>query len=203
MPSEVLSGKRFAPTPVPWRSAPPASKLQPPNASEDAEQERARRIDQARREGFASGVAAARQEAEQKVLPHVQALAASAAELARSRDFIREQAAADLVQLAISIASRVLQREVAVDPDELAGLLRAGFSKARAEEISSAKVSPALEPMVRRCLEQRASSGLILMADASLKPGDLVFETGQGSEGEPAASNLSEIDRGLTDKLEK
>ena len=49
--------------------------------------------------------------------------------LARLREDIREETTQDLVHLAISIAARVIHREVAVDPDALAGLVQAAFSK--------------------------------------------------------------------------
>ena len=43
---------------------------------------------------------------------------------------LREEATQELVRLATSIAARVIHREVAVDPDALAGLVTAAFSEA-------------------------------------------------------------------------
>jgi flagellar assembly protein FliH len=159
------------------------------------------RLEQARRDGFANGVASAHQEAEQALFPALQKLADSVAQTARTRDVIREQATDHLVRLALQIASRVLHRDVVLDSIVLAGLLKAAFSKLRSQEISVAHIHPALEPILRGCLERNgAPANLQLLADPKLRPGSLGFET-SATEGSPAEIALSEIERGLSDRL--
>ncbi|HMD48539.1 MAG TPA: FliH/SctL family protein [Bryobacteraceae bacterium] len=202
MPIEILTGQQNEATPVLWRSV----KQESANSGEEAKVQSAHRLEQARREGFASGVAAAQQQADQSILPGMQKLADSIAQVARIRDTVREQSTDDLVRLALAIASRVMHRDVALDSTVLAGLLRAGFSKLRSQEISVARIHPGLEPVLRRCLERGGiPTNLYLLTDAKIKPGKLVFETDSAADSSasnlPANIDLSEIERGFTDRL--
>ena len=74
------------------------------NSHGDAEREAARKLDQARREAYAEGLAAGRQQAEDQFRPAVQGLADTLNTLARLRESIREETIQDLVHLATSIA---------------------------------------------------------------------------------------------------
>ena len=201
MPGEIVREDRSAPQPVRWRSAKQLIDTRGPSARAQAEAESASRLEQARRDGYASGVAAAHRQGEQELLPAIQKVAGAAAELARLRDSVREQATGDIVQLAIAMASRVVHREIAVDLDVLAGLLRAAFSKLRAREIARARIHPDFEPILRRCLDQRGAAGnLVLVADRGVKPGAVSFELAVKLDA-AAEADLSEIERGLSDKI--
>lgn len=203
MPGEILKEHYSDFRPVLWRTAKQLAGTRPNNDTPPTELVIAARLEQARREGFASGVASAQQEAEQELLPAVQKVAQAAAELARARDAVRDHATNDLVKLAIAITARVLHRQVAVDPDVLAGLLKAAFSKLQAREIARARVHPEFEPLLRRCLEQNGAPGnLVLSADRSVKAGALLFEFDEKLDASTEA-DLSEIERGLSDKLDK
>ena len=116
-----------AATPMLWRMVTSVTPRQSSQA--DSERDAARKLDQARREAYAEGLAAGRQQAEEQFRPAVQGLAETLDTLARLRENIREETIQDLVHLAVSIAARVIHREVAVDPDALAGLIQAAFSK--------------------------------------------------------------------------
>ncbi len=192
-----------AATPVLWRTV--ASVSDPRrNSHGDAEREAARKLDQARREAYAEGLAAGRQQAEEQFRPAAQGLADTLATLARLRENIREETIQDLVRLAVSIAARVIHREVAVDPDALAGLIQAAFSKLQSREISRVRMHPTLEGLVRKLLEQAgAPKNLVLTADPNLKPAEVFFETSQGVLDASVETQLREIERGLIDKLEQ
>lgn len=201
MAGEILREDRSDPQPVRWRSAKQLIDTRGPGARTEAEAEIASRMEQARRDGYANGVAAARHQAEQELLPAIQKEAGAVVELARLRDRIREQATADIVQLAIAMASRVVHREIAVDLDVLAGLLRAAFSKLQATEIARVRVHPEFEPILRRCLEQKGAAGnLLLVTDRGIKPGAVEFELDVKGD-VSAEADLSEIERGLSDKI--
>ncbi len=203
MPGEILKEQYSDFRPVLWRTAEQLAGSRPQNDSPPAELVIAGRLEQARREGFASGVASAQQEAEQELLPAVQKVAQAVTELARLRDAVRDHATNDIVKLAIAIAARVIHRQVAVEPDVLAGLLRAAFSKLQAREIARARVHPEFEPVLRRCLDQnRAPGNLFLLADRNVKAGALVFDFDEKLDASMEA-DLSEIERGLSDKLDK
>jgi flagellar assembly protein FliH len=191
-----------AATPMLWRMVTSVSPRQTSQA--DAERESARKLDQARREAYAEGLAAGRQQAEEQFRPAVQGLAETLSSLARQRENIREETLQDLVHLATTIAARVIHREVAVDPDALAGLIQAAFSKLQSREINRVRMHPTLEALVRKLLEQAgAPRNLVLMPDASLKPAEIFFETSQGILDASVETQLREIERGLIDKLER
>jgi flagellar assembly protein FliH len=190
-------------TPMLWRVVASTGDARSRSHS-DAEREAARKLDQARREAYGEGLAAGRQQAEELFRPAVQGLAETLDMLARLRETIREEATQDLVHLAISIAARVIHREVAVDPDALAGLVQAAFSKLQSREINRVRMHPTLEPLVRKLLEQGgAPKNLVLTPDPSLKPAEVFFETSQGLLDASVETQLREIERGLIDKLER
>jgi flagellar assembly protein FliH len=205
MSSKILSGvEQPAATPVLWRVVESQAEIpRPDNLGKDSDRE-AQGLEQARREAFAAGVAAGRREAEEQIRPAMHGLAGNLAELARLRDVIREEATHELVRLAVSIAARVIHREVAVDPDALGGLIKAAFLKLQAREIHRVRMQPALEPLVRKTLEQCGSpKNLVLLADPQLSSGQVLFETSQGILDASVDTQLREIERGLIDRLER
>jgi len=204
MSSSVPAGDQSSSaTPVLWRMV--AAVTDPRrNSLGDGEREAAHKLDQARREAYAEGLAAGRQQAEEQFRPAAQGLAETLDSLARLRQSIREETIQDLVHLAVSIAARVIHREVAVDPDALGGLIQAAFTKLQSREINRVRMHPTLEPLVRKLLEQAgAPKNLVLTPDANLKPAEVFFETAQGILDASAETQLREIERGLIDKLER
>lgn len=201
--SEVSGNEQASATPVLWRTVASVNDSRR-NSHGDAEREAARKLDQARREAYAEGLAAGRQQAEDQFRPAVQGLADTLNTLARLRESIREETLQDLVHLATSIAGRVIHREVAVDPDALTGLIQAAFTKLQSREINRVRMHPTLEALVRKLLEQvGAPKNLTLTADANLKPTEVFFETAQGILDASVETQLREIERGLIDKLER
>lgn len=188
--------------PIAWRTVAPAGDSRR-NTRHEAEREAARKLDQARREAYAEGLAAGRQQAEEHFRPAVEGLAETLQSLARLREGIREETLQDLVHLAISIAARVIHREVAVDPDALGGLIQAAFSKLQSREINRVRLHPTLEVLVRKILDRSgAPKNLVVVADPNLKPAEVFFETSQGVLDASVETQLREIERGLIDKLE-
>jgi len=201
--SEASGSEQASATPVLWRTVTSVNDSRKNNHA-DAEREAARKLDQARHEAYAEGLAAGRQQAEDQFRPAVQGLADTLNTLARLRESIREETIQDLVHLATSIAGRVIHREVAVDPDALAGLIQAAFTKLQSREINRVRMHPTLEALVRKLLEQvGAPKNLTLTADANLKPTEVFFETAQGILDASVETQLREIERGLIDKLER
>jgi flagellar assembly protein FliH len=197
------SDQASAATPVLWRMVTAASDPRR-NSHSAAEREASRKMDQMRREAYSEGLTAGRQQAEEQFRPAVQGLAETLGALARLRENIREETLQDLVHLAVSIAARVIHREVAVDPDALAGLIQAAFLKLQSREINRVRMHPTLEALVRKLLEQAgAPKNLVLMPDPNLKPAEVFFETSQGILDASVETQLREIERGLIDKLER
>ncbi|HUA20629.1 MAG TPA: FliH/SctL family protein [Bryobacteraceae bacterium] len=163
-----------------------------------------RAVDQARREAYAEGVAAGRQQAEEQVRPAVAGLAQVLQSLSSLREDIREQTNQQLVHLAISIAGRILHREVSIDPDALSGLVKAAYLKLQSRELNRVRMHPTLEVLVRKVLDQSGSpKNLVLTPDPALNPGEVFFETSQGLLDASVDTQLREIERGLIDRLEQ
>jgi flagellar assembly protein FliH len=205
MSSRILGNDAPAPaTPMLWRIVTAVAEARVRGGHQDAEREGVRKLDQARREAYAEGLAAGRQQAEEQIRPAMQGLAQTLDSLARLRQTIREEATEDLVRLATSIAARVIHREAAVDPDALGGLVQAAFLKLQSREINRVRMHPTLEALVRKSLEQSGSpKNMVLTPDASLQPSEVFFETSQGILDASVATQLREIERGLIDKLER
>ncbi len=204
MSSEILFGDPTSVGPVFWRTVTPVLEDKTKDVRSEAEREAALRLEQARREAFAEGLAAGRHETEQRFMPAVENVARTLADLARTREQIREEATQDLVRLATTIAARVIHREIVIDPDALAGLVKAAFLKVQSREISRVRMHPALEALVRKYLDQSgASENLVLVVDTSLNPGEVFFETAQGILDASVDTQLREIERGLIDRLQR
>jgi flagellar assembly protein FliH len=200
-------------TPMVWRpaSGPTAQNARPrpvePAAVSESrlsEQEAEARTRAAYNQGVAAGEAAALQRMQQKLDPVLSGLNAMIAELASSRKRVRAEAEDDAVKLAIAIARRVLYRELATDPEAILGLVKAAFSKLNARETHRLRVSPSDAAAIQ---EHRAKlqlpPALEIASDGSLTPGSAIFETTRGELDASVDTQLSEIDRGLTDVMKR
>jgi len=206
MSSKILpKAEQPSVAPVPWRIV--TSIAQGParnRTKDDAEADAARQLEQAKRDAFGEGVAAGQSQAEQQIRPSLDGIARSINELAHLRDAIRQETTHELVQLAVSIAARVIHREAAMDPDALAGLVTAAFTKLQSREIHRVRMHPGMEALVQKAMEQVGSPrNVVLSPDPALKPGELFFETSQGALDASVDTQLREIERGLIDKLER
>jgi flagellar assembly protein FliH len=170
----------------------------------DIQQEAEARVRTAYNQGLAAGEAAARERAQQKLDPVLHGLNKIIAELAALKKHVRAEAEDDAVKLAIAIARRVLYRELATDPEAILGLVKAAFSKLNARETQRLRLSPSDAAMIQ---EHRAKlqipPGLEIASDGSLTPGSAIFETSRGDLDASIETQLSEIDRGLTDALKR
>ena len=169
-----------------------------------SEQEAEARTRAAYNQGLAAGEAAALQRLQQKLDPVLSGLNSMIAELASARKRVRAEAEDDAVKLAIAIARRVLYRELSTDPEAILGLVKAAFSKLNARETHRLRVSPSDAAAIQ---EHRAKlqlpPALEIASDGSLTPGSAIFETSRGDLDASVDTQLSEIDRGLTDVLKR
>jgi len=162
------------------------------------------KIHEAHAAGVREGEIAGRNRAGAEMQPVMERLARSIQEIANLRDRLRREAESDVVLLALAIARRVIRREMAADPDALRGLVIAALEKLRGQEISRVKVHPSHAAMVKACLQQALSGGLVeVVSDQSRELGSVIFETSRGNLDASVDSQLQEIERGLTDRLRK
>ena len=147
---------------------------------------------------------AGREQAGIELQPVLEQLGKSVAALASMRTRIRTEAEGDLLKLAISIARRVLHRELTLDPESIEGLIRVALEKLQTRELSRVRVHPDQQPAIRNSLERFANSQKVeLIADSSMQCGDVLFETAHGTLDASIESQLSEIERGFADRLHR
>jgi flagellar assembly protein FliH len=186
--------------PVLWRVIPGdgvGEKLQP-SIGHQLEQ----KFQEGRQIGLSEALGAACEESNLQLQPVLERLAHSIQELSEERARVREETAADLVRLSIAIAARILHREITLDPDAIHGLLRAAFDKVQSREIARISVHPGHAPAVRRYLEQAASGKKIeIVSDPAVRRGEITLQTAQGEIDASLETQLSEIERGLADRL--
>ena len=207
-----MPGDGRAVGPVPWRQvgtagAAPQSANEPADAAAQMAQletQYRQKVREAHAAGVREGEIAGRNRAATELQPVIGRLTRSIEEIANLRARLRREAEADVVQLALAIARRVIRREVASDPDALRGLVLAALEKLQGQEISRVKVHPAHVAMVKSSLQQAVSGGLVeVLADSSRELGSVIFETPRGNLDASVDSQLQEIERGLTDRLRK
>jgi flagellar assembly protein FliH len=160
------------------------------------------RLREAHAAGVREGETAGRSRAAAELQPVVERLARSIQEISNLRARLRREAEADVVQLALAIARRVMRRELAVDPDALRGLVIAALEKLQGQEIARVRVHPSHLAMVTSCLQQTLSGGQVeVLPDPAREPGSVIFETTRGNLDASVDAQVQEIERGLADRL--
>ena len=178
-------------------SAPVAAALE---AAREAELKR--KTEEAFRAGVHQGESTARQNAAAAVDEQIRALARTAAEIASLRQKIRHETERELVELSLAIARRILHRELTIDPEALAGLIKAAVQKIDLRETHRLRTHPDHMAAVTRHLAQIGAPVRIeVVADARLERGAAVFETSRGALDASADTQLAEIQHGFTDLL--
>jgi flagellar assembly protein FliH len=154
--------------------------------------------------GVREGEAAARQQLEVQLRQMTDQLAHTVADVAACRGDAIRRAEADIVQLSMEIARRVIHRELSMDSSVLGALIRAALEKLASQEVHRVRVHPDQAQAVRRCLEEMGRSTDIEVAgDPTLPPGGAIFESSRGSLDASVETQLQEIERGLVDQLQK
>jgi flagellar assembly protein FliH len=162
------------------------------------------RVREAQAAGMREGEAAGRARAMSEVQPVLDRLARAIDEIGGLRARLRAEAEADLVQLSLAIAKRILRREMAIDPDALHGLILGALAKLQGQEISRVRVHPSQAAALTTCLRQNLNADRIeVIADPSREAGSVLLETPRGNLDAGVESQLQEIERGLADRLRK
>ncbi|HEY2663847.1 MAG TPA: FliH/SctL family protein [Candidatus Binataceae bacterium] len=207
-------------TPITWRAAATTFAPKPKSNSiemndvpsgrsvlerdQDAQIERQRIQQEAHHRGFTEGKSVGREQAAAELQSVIDQLGRSLASLSSLRSRIRDEAEGDLLKLAISIARRVLHRELTLDPESIEGLIRVALDKLQSRELCRVRVHPDQEQAIRKSLERFANSQKVeLITDSSLQCGDVLFETAHGNLDASIESQLGEIERGLADRLRR
>jgi flagellar assembly protein FliH len=161
------------------------------------------RLQQAHDAGHREGESAGFTRAEETGRPVFEKLASSIAEIAKLRTKLRNETEKDLVTLALAIAKRILHREISLDPMAIQGIVRAALEKVQTREITEVRIYPGHEEVIRRCLSAIHATGIEVICDPALQPGDLTVATRRGDLQASIDTQLSEIERGLTDRISR
>lgn len=114
-----------------------------------------------------------------------------------------ERVEAEVVQLSLAIASKILHRESQIDPLLLAGLVHVALERVGAQTKVRLRVNPSeLEPW-RKFFAPMAGQTLVpeLVGDESLELQQCVIETEHGSTEVSLETHLKEIEQGFFDLL--
>jgi len=223
MLSKVLRGEKTQGIqPVAWRrTAGPAASLTAPTAGHKSEPNKQvftvdqelgilqarivemeaaaeRRVREAREMGNKEGDTAARNQLQ----PVLDKLARSIQEIGDLRAKLRHEAEGDLLKLALAIARKILHRELSADPESIAGLIRVAVEKIRMQEILRVRIHPQHHVAVQQVLARLSTGAPIeIYPDRTMQLGGVVVETTRGEFDASVDLQLSEIERGLTDRL--
>jgi len=177
---------------------------QPQGANEvvDLQQELAEARRQGVQEGRRQAEAAAAQQLQAQIDQTSEHLAQSLAGVAALRPRLRRQAEAQVVELALQVARKILHRTIAVDEDALTGLVSAALSRIDARELIEIRVAAAHHAAVKSALDRVGLPGQVqVVSDASLEPGAVLIETGRGRLDASVSTQLAEIEHGFADHL--
>lgn len=201
--------------PMEWRTMATGASTSPPAGSAAAQTavsaeldalraECEQRVRESRTAALREAEAGAQTRAAAEVRAALEKIARSAADLAQLRPRLRRDAESDTLQLALAIARRIVRRELAVEPEAIRGLVLAALEKLQAQEIYRVRVSqPHAEAVAKSLREAAGHIPIETIADASLPPGSIIFETNHGNLDASVDSQLTEIERGLTDLLHR
>ena len=168
------------------------------------QQQSDQRAREAHAAGMREGEAVGRKRGAAELQPVIDRLARSIEEIGGMRARLRAEAEADLIQLALAIARRVLRRELVIDPEALHGLVLGALEKLGGQEISRVRVHPSHAGLVSESLRQNSASAKVeVIADPTRDLGAVIFETPRGNLDASVDSQLQEIERGLADRLRK
>lgn len=169
---------------------------------EMTEEEFAARIRQERAEAAAQAELKVRQEFEQKLLATRSPIAASVKEFAEQRAGYFARVEAEVVQLSLSIAAKILHREAQVDTMLVASLVRIAMEKMREGSAVTVRVSTGRGASWKQYLAGWPNLGRVEVVEEShLTDQDCVVETELGSANFGLDSQLKEVEQGFFDLL--
>ena len=161
-----------------------------------------RQVQEARAAAYREGEQTGQNQAAARIQPVLDKLARSIHEVAELKPRLRRDAEADLLKLSLAISRKILNRELSIDPDSIAGLIKVSIEKIRAQEIVRVRVHPQHQQVVQQILAKMpVSTRVEILPDTKLELGGVVIETSRGDFNASVDLQLKEIERGLTDRL--
>jgi flagellar assembly protein FliH len=167
---------------LPQTSSPTEADPVPPLPNCVPEDEVERRIQAARDSAVAAAEKRMRIECERVSKDAQERVARTLKEFADERVEYFRCAEAEIVQLTLAIARKILQREAELDPTLLAALVRIALERMQCGSTVRVRVAAESEDLWRRCADANGGSSRWEVApDATLNPGDCIVETELGT----------------------
>ena len=154
------------------------------------------------RRAFQAGYDLGREEATGQLATVAESLVKSLEELAAFRGGLRERYERELLELALGVARKIVQQELAERPEIWLGLIRAAVRRVVDRERIAVRVPPRLLAFLRDALpELRASLDAVkeldLVEDPSLPAGGCVIESRFGEVNLGVEAQLEAVERAL------
>lgn len=169
---------------------------------EMSEAEFAARIRQERADAVAQAEQKWRQESEQKLRAERSPIAAALKEFADQRDEYFARVEAEIVQLALSIAAKILHREAQVDPMLVASLVRIAVEKMREDSSVTVRVGAGRSREWKNYFAGFPNLTRVgIVEDPQLSDQDCLLETELGTANFGLDTQLKEVEQGFFDLL--
>ena len=158
---------------------------------------------QARELGKQEGLTEARKNFAEQLERERETIAAALTQFTRERAAYYEKVEAEVVQLALSIARKILYREAQIDPLLLAGIVRVALEKIEGATGVTLRVHPQNAAGWKQFLSAHMAPAALpaIVEDAALAADRCIIETSMGATELGVEVQLKEIERGLMDLL--
>jgi flagellar biosynthesis/type III secretory pathway protein FliH len=179
---------------------------QPSSPTADApSEEHSRVFEEGRAQGYSEGRCAERAELASRVqeieVERIEQAVRLNEQFERERERYVHSIECEVAQLALSIASRILRREMQIDPLLLTGAVRVALGQVSDKTSVRLRVPAEHADLWSETMEHlpNVRVKLAIVADKQLQPGECFLETKMGSADVGVRSQLSEIARNLFD----
>lgn len=158
---------------------------------------------QARQEGRQEGAREAQEILAEQIASERAGMAAAIAQFKAERSAYFEKVEAEVVQLALAIARKILHRESQVDPLLLAGIVKVAMEQIEGATEVSLRVHPQRSAEWRALMSKQMDAAKIpkIIEDPSQAIDGCRLETSMGSAAIGVEVQLKEIEQGLLDLL--
>jgi flagellar assembly protein FliH len=160
-------------------------------------------LDAAREDASAEARRLAGLECEARIVQERRRVERLLSEFGEQRQGYFAQAEAAVVRLALSIAAKVLQREVVGDPMHLTATVRAALSRIQDGSLAVMRVRPEEIEGWQQVFAEDGTGKIEVAGDKAMRAGDCVLETTIGRVELGVMAQLGEIERGFRELLER
>jgi flagellar assembly protein FliH len=142
-------------------------------------------------------------ELEDKIASERESVAKICDQFSRERTRYFAAVEVEVVRLALAIASRVLNREIAMDPFLLQGVVKVALEKMQESGAVTFRVPEEQVDKWDRLLSDGSQGEVTVTGDSRLRAGECVFETSVGRVDLGVKAQMEEIEKGFFDLLQQ